>query len=437
MACNGDGGTPPKPPPSSRPTRITIAPSDTTILVGADAQLRVTAYNSAGKPVTTPSLTFTSSNVDIASLSTSGIVGANSIGLATVSATVTGDTVKATATIRVNPVVVELPFPPGAGHVEVYGVNDARTVVGAGYQWNGDGAPRAFAYTPAGGARVLPVLDPNAPIPSQARGVNASGTITGYATRPVTFKRLVTWTPAGAITDLGAPVTTGNAQAWGKAINASGQIAAYGDALAQLGYKQRAYLYDPATRAFTDLGGLTGKDGESEPLAINDAGAIVGTSRRADGRLSGFIWTRSAGMRELAPPSGTGGAVGLTSDGRIGGWYYAVATVPSPRGYAAAPNAAASDIGTLGGAQTSPLAMNERGEIVGWSLTAAGVRHAFFWRVDGGMIDLGASFELPTRASAVAGSVVAGTVDVSAGPPPFNQRGVNERPVLWIVRRGP
>lgn len=73
------------------------------------------------------------------------------------------------------------------------------------------------------------------------------------------------------------------------------------------------------------------------------------------------------------------------------------------------------------------------GDVVGWSLTAAGARHAFVWRESGGMTDPGATFALPSRASAASPSVVA----VTAEPPPFNQRGVNERPVIWIIRRQP
>ena len=143
-------------------------------------------------------------------------------------------------------------------------------------------------------------------------------------------------------------------------------------------------------------------------------------------------------MREITPPQGIGAAMGVTSDGRVAGWYNPTPSAfPTSRGFFARPNAAAVDIGTLGGAQAQPMAMNDRGDVAGWSLTAAGIRHAFVWSETGGMTDLGATFPLPSRASAVSPGVVAGTVDVTADPPPFNQRGVNERPVLWIIRRLP
>jgi len=46
------------------------------------------------------------------------------------------------------------------------------------------------------------------------------------------------------------------------------------------------------------------------------------------------------------------------------------------------------DLGTLGGNSTVATAINDRGQIVGWSFTAAGAPHAFLWE-DGAMRDLG------------------------------------------------
>lgn len=432
VACGKDG---PSGPPSSRVARITIAPADTTVRVGADVQLRVTAFNASGQALSNVPITFTSGAEGIATVSPTGLLGANAVGNVTITVTATGAPVTATANIRVAPVVIELPLPPGAGHVEIYGVNDARTVVGAGYFANGD-PPRAFSYTPARGSINLPVLNPNEPIPSQARGVNVNGVITGYATRSGGFKRVVTWTPDGAIQDLGV---AGFSQTYGVAINNAGQIAAYGDAVNTQQYKEHAFLYDPTTRTYTDLLALAGKEGVSQPTAINEAGVVVGGSYRpTDGFLVGFTWSRSDGMREVSPPQGIGGVMGIASDGSVAGWYNPVPSgVPTSRGFFRKPNAVPVDIGTLGGSQTQPAAMNARGEVVGWSLTADGARHAFVWSESGGMTDLGAELALQSRASAASNGVVAGTVNVTTDSPPFPQRGINERPVIWIIRRGP
>jgi probable HAF family extracellular repeat protein len=49
------------------------------------------------------------------------------------------------------------------------------------------------------------------------------------------------------------------------------------------------------------------------------------------------------------------------------------------------------DLGTLGGPWAYVMAINERGQVVGWAHTKAGVQHVFLWQ-NGKMRDLGARF---------------------------------------------
>jgi probable HAF family extracellular repeat protein len=56
------------------------------------------------------------------------------------------------------------------------------------------------------------------------------------------------------------------------------------------------------------------------------------------------------------------------------------------------------DLGTLGGAETFPAALNASGEVVGQSDVEDGTGHAFLWRA-GRMIDLGSLPGYPESAA--------------------------------------
>jgi hypothetical protein len=69
-AC-GDGGGPT--PPRDRVARLTIAPSDTPVLVGGDVTFRVTAYDKSGRVLPSARLAFRSSIEEVASVSPAGL----------------------------------------------------------------------------------------------------------------------------------------------------------------------------------------------------------------------------------------------------------------------------------------------------------------------------------------------------------------------------
>src|SRR5215218_845482 len=77
-------------------------------------------------------------------------------------------------------------------------------------------------------------------------------------------------------------------------------------------------------------------------------------------------------------------------------------------------------LSTLGGSSTCASALNERGQVVGWSTTRSGARHAFLWQ-RGRMLDLGTLGSRNSKAADINESGwVVGAADVqrpSGGPP--------------------
>lgn len=100
-ACHGSSTAPP--PPDGGPTRsptLSIA-NDTTLLVDETFPVPVTALDSLGRPIVSPSITWHSSAPDVASVDASGEIKALAFGSAVITATM--DTLEARATITVVP----------------------------------------------------------------------------------------------------------------------------------------------------------------------------------------------------------------------------------------------------------------------------------------------------------------------------------------------
>ena len=143
-----------------------------------------------------------------------------------------------------------------------------------------------------------------------------------------------------------------------------------------------------------DLGALEG-DTESEAVAINNRGDVVGHSTGAAGTRA-FLWTRDEAMQDLG-------------------------TFPS-------------------GDYSRALAINDRGDVVGTSTSALGLR-AVLWTKAGGMQDLnssipaGAGFVLATAVAINAqGAIVAlGHVDAGHG----HGHGNHDVPTRVILLRAP
>src|SRR6266702_3218159 len=96
---------------------------------------------------------------------------------------------------------------------------------------------------------------------------------------------------------------------------------------------------------------------------------------------------------------------------------------PPARGYTI------TDLGTLGGGFAEARAINDVGQVVGLSETAAGEQHAFVWTAAGGMKDLGTLGGTFSRAFAInhLGHVAGGMQDLGTFGGGFGRaRGIND-----------
>jgi len=144
--------------------------------------------------------------------------------------------------------------------------------------------------------------------------------------------------------------------------------------------------------ASTDLGVFRG-DANSEALALNERGQIAGRSCCDNqNRAHAFLW--QAGR--------------MTDLGSLGGWDVRPLAINEHGQIVGEANTKKRgkygpmlhaflwqggkmvDLGTLGGDDSRPTAFNNRGQIIGSSTAKSGRQHAFLWQ-NGSMTDLGSS----------------------------------------------
>lgn len=187
-----------------------------------------------------------------------------------------------------------------------------------------------------------------------------------------------------AVAYVAVPIgSLGGVSTYGTSINASGQVAGWGDTDATGALHRHAFLFSNGVLA--NLGTLPGGT-QSFAYAINDAGTVVGSSNAAGAPLHAAVFA-GGGVTDLGPLVGgtISNAYGVTPAGDIVG---ASNRTGAAHAYAL-PNgaAAALDLGTLGGTLSQAYGVNAAGHATGYAHVPSGDAHAF--RYDGALTDLG------------------------------------------------
>jgi probable HAF family extracellular repeat protein len=281
-------------------------------------------------------------------------------------------------------------------------VNASGTIVGYGV--GADGNKHAFAWTSTG------TVDLGR---GDAYAISDAGFVAGE-TNP--GPRPVVWTPAGELIDVFAGATTNNGRAYG--VNESGLVVGIGYANPE-GSTFYGFSWTQGG-GFVRLPGLV-PGANSNAVAVNDAGQIVGISTTAQFRPHAVVWNPGGSIVDLGDLGGMSSIpTAINENGQVVGWSGTPAWFTHAFMWTA--ERGIEDLGTLGGPASQAADVNADGLVVGSSALASGEQHAFAWTRDDGMIDLGVPGETSTAIAVNdAGQILGYT----------GQLGVDARAVIW------
>ena len=207
---------------------------------------------------------------------------------------------------------------------------------------------------------------------SYANAINDSGQIVGESTFTDGNYRAFLY-KNGLMADVG---TLGGVSSSALAINNQGQIAGYARTSDN---KSHAFLWDNFT--MKDLGSLNGY--HSSARGINEIGQIVGST----GSQSYAVLYEGGKIKDLGvlPGDYMSFAYAINNNGEIVGYSYSSSINRSAFLYS---NGIMTDLGTIGGHSSFAYAINDNSQIVGVSWNENDIERAFLYQ-NGEMIDLG------------------------------------------------
>lgn len=260
------------------------------------------------------------------------------------------------------------------------GLNDAGQAVGT--RVDATGRSRGFLYTPGQGHVDLGTL--GGPW-ATAQAINRWGQVTGGSVDAAGIGQAYVWTPGEGMVAI--PPAPGGAA--GHGINDQGQVAGVFHVFGEVSVP---FLYTPGQGAIA-LGGFSGTYGSAS--AVNRLGQVTGVSEDLTLNPAAFLWTPDAGLARLHP-EGTGGTGQAINDrGQVTGTFASPSDVhPGSVAFLHTPGRGSSALGVLPGHVTSVgLGLNERGDVVGQSSSAAHGPQAFLWTAERGLQSLQALLE--------------------------------------------
>lgn len=279
--------------------------------------------------------------------------------------------------------VAVIPAAGGTSNPSPTGINDQSVVVGVLFSKDQNGATIVDAFTSRDGKTTL--LN-RAGARSYADAINAAGAVAGSSvSEDGRLSQAVRWENGASVI---LPALGGESSAY--SINAAGDLA--GSATAATKTASWTHAVKWSGGAVSDLGTLGGDS--SEASSINAGGQIAGASGTKTGAGSlllddtahAFLWTNGT-MADLGTLGGDSSSANALNDkGQVVGWSGtkagggALGVDPSARAFVWDGGKLANLGGLDGGSISSASAVNNHGAIVGYAIDAGNQQRAVIWQ---------------------------------------------------------